>query len=164
VYTVATASRYQSSNYLVCRPEQQLQHGGERVRCPLHAQAVDLLTSPDSRGSFRAGKSETGSEGLGQVALMEGGKKAEVTENQAVVIGGSKDAIKATNADLDQVNQMLDLSPSAELFSALKDIDPQQAMDFAVSNPEFHQQAMHDMDDKAFEESVRLRVTGTNGA
>jgi len=101
--------------------------------------------------------------GVPHLALTEGDSRV-ITSSHAANVGESKDAIKATNPDTDQVSQMLALHPTAELFAELKEQSPQQAKDLAVANPEFHVQAMHDMDDESFQQEVRLRITGTNVA
>jgi hypothetical protein len=159
--SAAVASPYRTSNYhsafRAFEPEQRW--GGDRQPCPLQAQADNLLTSVSSRSAFQSCKAENGSEGLPKFGLTGGGGEL-VTSDKAATIGQSTAAIKGMNADGDQINQMLDMSPTPELFSALKDHSEQQAMDFAVRNPEFQRQALHDMDDVAFQQNMRVRLTG----
>ena len=129
----------------------------------MQQQADGLLTSTRSREAFQGRKSDS-CDGLPQLTLTSGEKGgAAITGVEASTIGGSAAAIKGMNTDVDQINQMMSLNPTPELFSALKDQSEDQALDFAVRNPEFHRQAMHDMDDPSFEQNVRLRVTGGIG-
>lgn len=114
-----------------------------RGESPLAAQATDLLASPASRQVFQAGKQENGSEHL-----------------QKLTIASSTEAIKGMNADLDQINQMMESNATPELFEALKEQNAEQALDFAERNPEFQRQALHDMNDDAFHQVMRVRLTG----
>ncbi len=68
--------------------------------------------------------------------------------------------MKAMNPNGDQVKAMLDLHPTAELFSSFKELNPEEAKNFAVRNPEFHRQALNDMGDLAFQSDVRMRISG----
>jgi hypothetical protein len=156
----ATKSPYQTSSQTGFRFSESENPGRfERASSPLQQQATGLLSSASSREMFQPRNSGADMKGLPQLELTED-KGGAVTSVKAATIGESKDAIKATNPDGDQVSQMLDLHPTAELFAELKQQDPQQAKDFAVANPDFHAQAMHDMDDESFQQEVRLRVTG----
>jgi hypothetical protein len=138
-------------------PPNQTEGGSSR----LQKQASELLVSPSSRPAFQSGKAENGSEGLHKVAVPNGSEKSgAITEAAAVNVGGSTAAIKGMNADVDQVNKMMDMNPTAELFAELKDQNPDEALNFAERNPEFQRQALHDMGDESFSQSMRVRLTG----
>jgi hypothetical protein len=117
---------------------------------PLQMQAASLLTDKESRQAFQRSP-ETGNEGLPGL---------EVTPKDAVTSGMevTKGMVDGMNADGDQVSSMLEANPNADLFQALKDHDRGAALDFAVHNQEFQVQAMHDMDDPAFQQEMRLRL------
>ncbi len=155
-----TISPYKTSNHSPYRALEAEPRSLERENSPLQRQASDLLTCTSSRQAFTAGKAENGSEGLQKVAVSGAEKSGAITETQTVNVKDSTQAIKGMNCDLDQVQQMMELSPSAELFSALKDRSSEQALNFAEQNPEFQCQALHDMDDPAFQQDMRLRLTG----
>jgi hypothetical protein len=138
-------------------PPNQTEGGSSR----LQKQASELLVSPSSRPAFQSGKAENGSEGLRKVGVADGGDKSgAITEAAAITAGGSSAAIKGMNADVDQVKQMMDMNPTADLFAELKNQNPDEAKNFAERNPEYQRQALHDMGDESFSQDMRVRLTG----
>jgi hypothetical protein len=92
---------------------------------------------------------DVGSQGSTTMPLAGASRAAE---NQAF--------LKGMNADTDQVASMLNHNQNAELFDALMERDKSQAAEFAVHHQEIQTHALHDTDDEAFQQDIRLRLTG----
>jgi hypothetical protein len=134
----------------------------KRLSNPLQQQADTILSNPSSREIFQAMQTKPAKveEAPNNPASdAKGGLSSE----QAVNASGSTDALKGLNADAGQMHQIMDRNATPEAFKELAQLDPDGAKDFAVRNPEFHKQAMHDMDNEGFQQEVRLRVTGGIG-
>jgi hypothetical protein len=123
---------------------------------PLHNQACRLMCDASSRDAFKSGKAENGSEGLPKTTI--GGKGDKPAEESAA--STSADAIKGMNADGDKVKSLIEGHATPELFQELKEHSEEEAIKFALHNPEYQRQALHETDDKAFGEKMRQALTG----
>jgi hypothetical protein len=124
-------------------------------------QATSDLSKPSGKSSFGKPCADSASDVLPSLTITSGSK---ITSEVAATASGSGDAIKGMNADTDQIKQMIALNATPELFQELKNHDRDEAADLAVSDTNFQRQALHDTDDEAFAQEVRMRISGSEQA
>jgi hypothetical protein len=135
----------------------------KRLPNPLQQQADTILSSPSSRDIFQAMQTKPAKVEEASNHPASDAKSGSLSSDQAVNASGSTAALKGLNANADQMHHIMEQNATPEAFKELAQLDPDGAKDFAVRNPEFHRQAMHDMGDEGFQQEVRLRVTGGVG-
>lgn len=125
-------------------------------------QADIALSGVSPKAAFSKACEEKAQDGLPSLTIVSdkaGGAKTNT--EQAVNASGCSEALKGMNTDTDQINQMMALNATPELFQELKDQDRDQAADLAVRDPNFQRQALHDTGDEAFADRVRSRIGGS---
>jgi hypothetical protein len=127
-----------------------------RQTSPLQYQACKLMSEASSRDVFAAGKKENGSEGLPNTCI--GGKADKGAQETAA--STNTDAIKGMNADGDKVKSLMNDHATPELFQELKENSEEEAINFALRNPEYQRQALHETDDAEFGKKMRIALTG----
>lgn len=149
------------------RPNQShLERSPERVHdaasiseTGFHRQLAYLLSQPESKDAFKARQNPCKLDQLPNCEIdMSSGKDSKICLGEAAQCAEDPQVLDGMNADTDQVAQMLNLNPIAELFDALKERDRSQALDFATQHSEVQTHALHDGGDESFQMELRVRL------